>query len=85
MTDRESILAKVARNRPSGEHKLPAIPRFPQPKEGGRLATFLRNFAAMGGSVVTGSPETDTIERVKEKLSGAVICSVSGEIGRAHG
>ena len=80
MTDRESILAKVARNRPSGEHKLPAIPRFPQPKEGGRLATFLRNFAAMGGSVVTGSPETDTIERVKEKLSGAVICSVVPEI-----
>ena len=81
MTDRESILAKVARNRPSGEHKLPAIPRFLQPKEGGRLATFLRNFAAMGGSVVTGSPETDTIERVKEKLSGAVICSAVPEIG----
>jgi len=81
MTDRETILAAVARNRPSGEHKLPAIPRFLQPKEGGRLATFLRNFAAMGGSVVTGSPETDTIERVKEKLSGAVICSAVPEIG----
>src|ERR1700733_7887616 len=81
MTDRETILAAVARNRPSGEHNLPAIPRFLQPKEGGRLATFLRNFAAMGGSVVTGSPETDTIERVKEKLSGAVICSAVPEIG----
>jgi L-lactate dehydrogenase complex protein LldG len=81
MTDRETLLAAVARNRPSGEHKLPAIPRFPQPEEGGRLATFLRNFAAMGGSVITGSPETDTIERVKEKLSGAVICSAVPEIG----
>jgi L-lactate dehydrogenase complex protein LldG len=80
MTDRETILAAVARNRPSGEHKLPAIPHFLRPEEGGRLATFLRNFAAMGGSVVIGSPETDTIERVKEKLSGAVICSAVPEI-----
>jgi L-lactate dehydrogenase complex protein LldG len=80
MTDRETILAAVARNRPSGEHPLPAIPRFPQPEEGGRLATFLRNFAAMGGSVVTGSPGSDTIELVREKLSGAVICSAVPEI-----
>jgi hypothetical protein len=74
MTDRETILAAVARNRPSGGHPLPAIPRFPQPEEGGRFATFLRSFAAMGGNVVTGSPESDTIELLKEKLSGAVIC-----------
>jgi L-lactate dehydrogenase complex protein LldG len=80
MTDRETILAAIARNRPSGEHRLPAIPRFPQPEEGGRLATFLRNFTDMGGSVVTGSPESDTIERLKEKLSGAVICSAVPEI-----
>jgi L-lactate dehydrogenase complex protein LldG len=80
MSDRETILAAVARNRPSGQHPLPAIPRFPQPEEGGRLATFLRNFVAMGGSLVTGSPASDTIERVKEKLSGAVICSAVAEI-----
>jgi len=80
MTDRETILAAVARNRPSGDHPLPAIPRFPQPEDGGRLATFLRNFAAMGGTVVTGAPESDTIERVKEKLSGPVICSAVPEI-----
>jgi len=80
MSDRETILAAVARNRPSGEHPLPAIPRFPQPEEGGRLATFLREFAAMGGSVVTGSPETDTIELLKQKLSGKVICSAVPEI-----
>jgi L-lactate dehydrogenase complex protein LldG len=80
MTDRETILAAVARNRPSGEHPLPAIPRFPQSEEGGRLAAFLRNFATMGGSVVTGSPESDTIELLKEKMSGAVICSAVPEI-----
>jgi L-lactate dehydrogenase complex protein LldG len=80
MTDRETILAAVARNRPSGEYPLPAIPRFPQPEEGGRLATFLRNFTAMGGSVVTGSPESDTIEHLKEKLNGAVICSAVPKI-----
>jgi L-lactate dehydrogenase complex protein LldG len=80
MTDRETILAAVARNRPSGEHPLPAIPRFPQPEEGGRLATFLRNFATVGGGVVTGSPETDTIELLEKKLSGAVICSAVPEI-----
>jgi L-lactate dehydrogenase complex protein LldG len=80
MTDRETILAAVARNRPAGQHPLPDIPRFPQPAEGGRLATFLRNFALMGGSVVTGSPATDTIERVKEKLNGTVICSAVPEI-----
>jgi L-lactate dehydrogenase complex protein LldG len=80
MSGRDTILATIARNRPSGDHALPAIPRFPQPEEGGRVATFLREFAAMGGSVVTGSPETDTIERVKEKLSGAVICSAVPEI-----
>jgi L-lactate dehydrogenase complex protein LldG len=80
MTDCETILAAVARNRPSGEQPLPAIRRFPQPEEGGRLATFLRNFAAMCGSVVTGWPESDTIKLVKEKLSGAVICSALPEI-----
>lgn len=80
MSDRETILAAIGRNRPSGHHPLPAISRFPQPEEGGRLATFLRNFAAMGGDVITGSPETDTIERVKEKLHGPVICSAAPEI-----
>jgi hypothetical protein len=57
MTDRETILAVVARNRPSGQHLLPAIPRFPQPEEGGRIATFLRNLVAMGRNGLTGSPE----------------------------
>ena len=80
MTGRETILAAVARNRPAGEHPLPAIPRFPQPEEGGRLATFLREHTLMGGSVITGSPETDTIERVAEKLTGTVICSAVPEI-----
>jgi L-lactate dehydrogenase complex protein LldG len=80
MTDREAILSAVARNRPSGQHPLPTIPRFPQPEEGGRLATFLRNFAFMGGSVVTGSPQSDTIELVKANLGGAVICSAVPEI-----
>jgi L-lactate dehydrogenase complex protein LldG len=80
MTDRETILAAVARNRPSGQHLLPAIPRFPQPEEGGRIATFLRNFAVMGGSVLTGSPKTDTIELVRERLRGPVICSAAPEI-----
>ena len=59
---------------------MPAIPRFPQPEEDGRVATFLRNLAAMGGSVVAGSPESDTIALLKEKLSGAVICSAVPEI-----
>jgi L-lactate dehydrogenase complex protein LldG len=80
MTDRETILAAIARNRPSGNHPLPAIPRFPQPEPGGRLSTFLRNFVAMGGEVVTGSPETDTVELVREKISGSVICSAAHEI-----
>ena len=80
MSDRETILATIGRNRPSGHHPLPAIPRFPQPEEGGRLSTFLRNFKAMGGDVVTGSPETDTIDLVREKLSGSVICSAAHEI-----
>jgi L-lactate dehydrogenase complex protein LldG len=80
VTDREAILAAVARNRPSGHHPLPSIPRFPQPEECGRLATFLRNFAAMGGSVFTGSPETDTIELVRGQLNGPVICSAVPEI-----
>jgi L-lactate dehydrogenase complex protein LldG len=80
MSDRETILAAVKRNRPSGDHPLPAIPRFPQPEEGGRLATFLRNFATMGGSVFSGSPASDTIELVKGGLSGAVICSAVPEI-----
>jgi L-lactate dehydrogenase complex protein LldG len=80
MTDRETILAAVARNLPSGQHPLPTIRRFPQPEEGGRLAAFLRNFAAMGGNVVTGSPESDTIELVKEKIRGAVVCSAVPEI-----
>jgi|HubBroStandDraft_1064217.scaffolds.fasta_scaffold23500_3 L-lactate dehydrogenase complex protein LldG len=80
MTGRETILAAIARNRPSGEHPLPAIPRFPQPEEGGRVATFLREFTAMGGSVVTGSPETDTIELLRQKVSGTVICSAVPEI-----
>jgi L-lactate dehydrogenase complex protein LldG len=80
MTAREAILTAIARNRPSGQHPLPPIPRFPQPEEGGRLSTFLRNFTAMGGSVVTGSPKTDTIESVREKLRGSVICSAAHEI-----
>jgi L-lactate dehydrogenase complex protein LldG len=80
MTDRETILAAVARNRPPGQHLLPAIPRFPQPEEGGRVASFLRNFAAMGGSVLTGASETDTVELVRQRLSGAVICSAVPEI-----
>jgi L-lactate dehydrogenase complex protein LldG len=80
MTARDTILAAIARNRPSGDHPLPAIPHFPQPEEGGRLSTFLRNFAAMGGSTVTGSPETDTIELVREKLVGPVICSATPQI-----
>jgi L-lactate dehydrogenase complex protein LldG len=80
MTDQETILAAVARNRPSGQHLLPAIPRFPQPEEGGRIATFLRNFAAMGGSMLTGSPKTETVELVQERLSGPVICSAAPEI-----
>jgi L-lactate dehydrogenase complex protein LldG len=79
-TDREAILVAVARNRPSGDHPLPAIPHCPRPEEGGRLATFLREFIAMGASVLTGSPSTDTIERLKQKLSGAVICSAVPEI-----
>jgi L-lactate dehydrogenase complex protein LldG len=80
VTPRETILAAVARNRPTGEHVLPMLPRFPQPEEGGRLATFLRNLTAMGGSVLTGSPETDTIDLVRNKLNGAVICSATPEI-----
>jgi L-lactate dehydrogenase complex protein LldG len=80
MSDRETILEAIGRNRSSGHHPLPAIPRFLQPEEGGRLATFLRNFTAMGGDVITGSPETDTIERVREKLRGPVICSATPEI-----
>jgi len=80
MTARETILAVVARNRPSGQHLLPAIPRFPQPEEGGRVATFLRNLIAMGGSGLTGSLETDTIELVRERLRGPVICSAVPEI-----
>jgi L-lactate dehydrogenase complex protein LldG len=80
MTDREAILAAIARNRPSGQHPLPAVPRFRQPEEGGRLSTFLRNFTAMGGSVITGSPATDTIESVREKLRGSLICSAAHEI-----
>jgi L-lactate dehydrogenase complex protein LldG len=80
MTDRATILAAVARNRPPGEHALPAIPRFPRPEEGGRIATFLRNLVAMGGSTLTGSPSTDTIALVQERLQGAVICSAVPEI-----
>jgi L-lactate dehydrogenase complex protein LldG len=80
MSDRETILAAIGRNRPSGPHPLPAIPRFPQPEEGGRISTFLRNFASMGRNVITGSPETDTIDLVKQKLGGTVICSATNEI-----
>jgi L-lactate dehydrogenase complex protein LldG len=80
MTDRETILAALARNRPSGQHVLPVIPYFPQPEEGGRIATFLRNLAAMGGTALTGSPATDTIELIRRRLTGAVICSAAPEI-----
>jgi L-lactate dehydrogenase complex protein LldG len=80
MTARETILAAVARNRPSGEHLLPAIPRFPQPEKGGRIATFLRNLLSMGGRPLTGSPESDTIELALKQLSGTVICSAVPEI-----
>ena len=79
MTSRDSILASVARNRPPGDYPLPTIPYFRQPEDK-RLATFLHNLAAMGGSVITGSPETDTIDLVRDKLIGSVICSATDEI-----
>jgi L-lactate dehydrogenase complex protein LldG len=49
VTARDTILAAVRANRPSGDHPLPDLPTFALDDGGGRAGFFLKNLDAMGG------------------------------------
>lgn len=82
MSAREDILARVRRNRPTGDHALPVIPHFVIPGgEQRTLETFSRALQAMGGRLCRSSDISSPLAWIREGFPGAkVICSAVPEV-----
>ena len=61
MSTRDTILAAVRSNRPSGDHPLPDLPDFDLDDGGDRTAFFVKNLKSMGGKTYDG-PLGDAIK-----------------------
>jgi L-lactate dehydrogenase complex protein LldG len=81
MNPRDAILDAVRRNRPAGQHELPALPRFPMDEPGGRIACFVQHLKQMGGTILEAPADTDPLIALRDRLVNAqVICSAAPEI-----
>jgi L-lactate dehydrogenase complex protein LldG len=82
MSAREDILARVHRNRPSGDHTLPPIPRFDiAGAQHARLETFSRTLQAMGGRFCRSSEISSPVTWIREHIPHAkIICSAVPEV-----
>ncbi|NEU12120.1 hypothetical protein G3T14_08245 [Methylobacterium sp. BTF04] len=81
MSAREDTLARIAQNRPKGDHALPVVPNF-APLVGDDLeAEFGERLKRMGGRIAVPVPGEDPFAAVRERLDGAaVIASAVPEI-----
>ena len=82
MSVREDILARVRRNRPAGDHPLPAIPHFvAQGAAQSRFETFSRVLRAMGGRLCRSSEISSPLAWIREHIPDSnIICSAVPEV-----
>jgi L-lactate dehydrogenase complex protein LldG len=82
VSTREEIIARVRRNRPTGDHALPLVPHFVIPGgEQGKLETFSRALQSMGGRFCRSSEISSPLAWIGEHFPDAkTICSAVPEV-----
>jgi L-lactate dehydrogenase complex protein LldG len=81
LNPRDTILAAVRANLPSGRHDRPDLPAFPIAEPDGRLAAFARNLKQMGGQILDHGSDIDPLAALRDRLSSAaIVCSATPEI-----
>jgi L-lactate dehydrogenase complex protein LldG len=82
MNAREDILARVRRNRPTGDHALPLIPHFViQGAAQSRLEIFSRALQVMGGRFCRSSEMSSPLAWIREHIPDAkIICFAVSEV-----
>lgn len=80
MSARDAILAEIRKNRPAGEHPLPAVPLFAPLIGDDLVAEFGERLKRMGGRIAEPGAD-DVFAGVRERLDGArVVASAVPEL-----
>ncbi|KQP09289.1 LUD domain-containing protein [Methylobacterium sp. Leaf93] len=81
MSARDDTLARIRKNRPAGDHPLPAVPDFAPLVGDDLVAEFGERLKRMGGRIAAPVPGEDPFAAVRERLDdSAVIASAVPEI-----